>query len=157
MPRSVAGSTHYTYCLTHDPSGYFYVGARSCTGPATEDTWYWGSGTFLWDIYRLQGYWLADRAEGRAPPDWSKHVIAECADRAELEASELDLIACVASHPLCINIRGRNGPAIESGGVTRGEWQERRVPIEQYFEARYADERAAQYRRWKQRAQRGRH
>jgi hypothetical protein len=38
-----SGDAHYVYCITHKPTGSFYIGLRSCYGAPEKDT-YFGSG-----------------------------------------------------------------------------------------------------------------
>lgn len=87
----LSGDHHYVYCITHKPTGHFYVGLRSCySEPAKDD--YWGSGKAC--------EWLASVRD-----DCRKDVVAEFPSRDLAAEHETSLLRDCITDPRCLNRR----------------------------------------------------
>lgn len=98
-------ATHYTYRITDEATGEFYVGARSCYGPPETDT-YIGSGEWVKET----------RKAGR---NLTKVVLQIFPSRGALAVGEQELTRAVISSPLCRNRKTASAKSLSNfGGLT---------------------------------------
>lgn len=84
----------YTYKITNQVTGRYYIGQRMCRCLPKEDTKYWGSSKYL-------------AAERKIDPEnWIKEIINVFDNKAEVLADERRLVT--PEDPLCIN-RAKGG------------------------------------------------
>jgi len=97
---------HYTYCIMHKPTGYFYVGVRSSVQNPDVDH-YWGSGQLLWKAYNCQGFGDVHFRSGESPPpEWEKYILATYDSRVQACTDESCLISSVLQDEKCLNKAG---------------------------------------------------
>lgn len=88
------GTTHYTYRLTNEETGQFYIGVRTCPGSPENDSGYMGSGS-----------WPLAMARKKTP--LTKTVIGVYETREQANLAEAQLIAKHASNTACMNSSGK--------------------------------------------------
>ncbi len=99
MPRK---PFHYVYMLYHDQTGLYYIGVRSSYLKPDKDN-YWGSGSILWDVYHLQGYYSPDQGK---PQGWHKYIVAVFDNRVDANRYETTTIRGEVGSEYCLNCVG---------------------------------------------------
>lgn len=87
----VSGDYHYVYCITHKPTGSFYIGLRSSHAQPEKDD-YFGSGKACAWLESVRG-------------ECHKQILSTFDARSEAAAFETDLLKKHAADPLCLNKR----------------------------------------------------
>lgn len=136
---------HYTYCIEHGPSGYFYIGVRTSEPMPARDMIYWGSGTLLNAAYKEQGFYKDSPIFGMTPPHWTKSILETYETRKLANEAEQWLIDGSIKNELCLNTR-RISADLE------GQRDEFYYKVLMYFKTHYHQSRTIAYAQHKVRA-----
>ncbi len=102
---------HYVYQTTHDATGRFYRGVRSCKCEPEFDP-YLGSGTVITNLVRKHGR-----------DAFTKVVLSTHESREEALAAEAELVPLelIESDPLCLNRKAGGGEAFSYSKASRAK------------------------------------